>query len=54
MRDQHGRHHYQHEKTDAELQHLLAELQPDSSKILNVDRYFSRPPPVGIAFRVFR
>jgi ubiquinone/menaquinone biosynthesis C-methylase UbiE len=54
MRDQHGRHHYQHEKTDSELRRLLAELQPDSRKILNVDRYFSRPPPIGIAFRVFR
>ena len=54
MRDQHGRHHYQHEKTDSELRSLLAELQPDSSKILNADRYFSRPPPIGIAFRVFR
>ena len=53
-RDQHGQHHFQHGKTNSELQVLLAELQPDSKKILNADRYFSRPPPNGIAFRVWR
>jgi len=53
-RDQHGHHHFQHGRTDAELQRLLAELQPDSTKILNADRYFTRPPPIGIGFRVWR
>jgi SAM-dependent methyltransferase len=53
-RDQHGRHHFQHGKTNSELQRLLEELQPDSKKIFNADRYFTRPPPIGIAFRVWR
>jgi uncharacterized protein YbaR (Trm112 family) len=49
-----GSHTYQHHKTDAELRALLADLQPDAKKILNADRYFSRPPPIGCALRVVR
>ena len=40
-RDQHGQHHFQHGKTNSELQRLLGELQPDPKKILNADRYFA-------------
>lgn len=52
--DWYGFHSYQHHKTDAELKKLLAELQPDSRKILNTDKYFLKPPPIGCALRVFR
>jgi uncharacterized protein YbaR (Trm112 family)/SAM-dependent methyltransferase len=52
--DWYGGHAYQHHKSEAELRALLAELQPDARRIGNVDRYFTRPPPVGIALRVQR
>jgi len=37
-----------------EIRALLRELQPDMSKILNMDKYFSRPQPIGCALRVIR
>lgn len=49
-----GSHTFQHHKSDAEIRSLLAELQPDANKILNTEKYFSRPPPVGCALRIFR
>jgi uncharacterized protein YbaR (Trm112 family) len=49
-----GSHKYQHHKSDQELRDLLQSLQPDPSKILNADRFFTRPPPIGGALRVFR
>jgi hypothetical protein len=49
-----GSHAFQHHKTDDELRKLLASLQGDSSKIRNVEKYFSRPQPIGCALRVFR
>jgi ubiquinone/menaquinone biosynthesis C-methylase UbiE/uncharacterized protein YbaR (Trm112 family) len=52
--DRFGSHVYQHLKSDEEMRALLAALQPDPSKILNVDRYFSRPAPIGCALRVMR
>jgi len=54
MRDEFGQHSFQHSKTESELRDLLHELQPDDTKILNVDKYFMRPPPIGCAFRIFR
>ena len=50
--DCYGSHSYQHLKTDDEIRALVAELQPDAAKVLNTDRYFLRPPPVGIALRL--
>ena len=50
--DCYGSHSYQHMKTDDEIRALVAELQPDSSRVLNADRYFLRPQPVGIALRL--
>ena len=50
--DCYGSHSYQHLKTDNEIRTLVAELQPDRSMVLNMDRYFLRPPPVGIALRL--
>lgn len=52
--DCYGSHSYQHLKTDDEIRTLVAELQPNAEKVLNVDRYFMRPPPIGIALRLFR
>jgi uncharacterized protein YbaR (Trm112 family)/ubiquinone/menaquinone biosynthesis C-methylase UbiE len=49
-----GAHSFQHHKSDAEIRTLIAELQPDPAKILNVEKYFSRPPPVACALRIFR
>jgi hypothetical protein len=52
--DCYGSHSYQHLKTDDEIRALVAELQPNSEKLLNIDSYFMRPPPIGIALRLFR
>jgi len=52
--DRFGSHTYQHLKSDAELRALVAELQPDASKVGNLDTYFSRPAPIGCALRVQR
>lgn len=52
--DTYGSHEFQHHKSDYEIRALLRELQPDGAKVLNADRYFTRPPPIGIALRVFR
>lgn len=52
--DAFGSHTYQHHKSDEEILALLRELQPDAGKILNLDKYFSRPQPIGCALRVFR
>ena len=49
-----GSHQYQHFKKDSEIRSLLESLQPDSAKILNTERYFEQPPPIGIAIRVLR
>jgi len=49
-----GSHRYQHLKTDEELRMLVHELQPDPAKIVNMDRYFLRPAPIGCALRVRR
>ena len=49
-----GSHKYQHLKRDEEIQRLIASLQPDNEKILNAEKYFSRPAPIGCALRVYR
>jgi ubiquinone/menaquinone biosynthesis C-methylase UbiE len=49
-----GSHQYQHHKSDAEIRELINILQPDATKILNMDKYFLRPPPIGCALRIFR
>lgn len=52
--DCYGSHFYQHLKSDDEIKRLIFELQPDSSKVLNVKQYFSRPQPIGCALRLFK
>lgn len=49
-----GSHKYQHLKRDEEIKLLIASLQPDHKKILNTDKYFRRPQPIGCALRIFR
>ena len=50
--DCYGAHRYQHLKTEEEIRDLVRSMQPDVAKVLNMDRYFLRPPPVGIALRL--
>ncbi len=52
--DRFGSHTFQHLMSDADLRRLLAQLQPETSKIGNLDLYFSRPAPIGCALRVKR
>ena len=47
--DCYGSHAWQHLKSDDEIRALVAQLQPDASRIGNLDRYFLRPQPIGIA-----
>jgi ubiquinone/menaquinone biosynthesis C-methylase UbiE len=49
-----GSHKYQHLKTDQEIIDLATLLQPDREKILNTDKYFTRPQPIGCALRIYR
>lgn len=52
--DGYGSHAYQHHKSNDEIKSLIKSLQPEEEKILNVDKYFSRPSPIGCALRIFR
>jgi hypothetical protein len=52
--DCYGSHSYQHHKSDDEIRALVKAMQPDGSKVLNSDKYFLRPLPIGCALRVFR
>lgn len=47
-----GAHEYQHLKSDREIQALVVELKP--ARVLNMDRYFLRPQPIGIALRLIK
>jgi len=49
-----GSHKYQHHKSDAEIRALVHALQPDESKVLNMDKYFLRPAPIGCALRIYQ
>ena len=52
--DCYGAHAYQHLKTEEEIRNLVAQLQPDPKKVLNLETYFLRPQPIGIALRLLR
>jgi SAM-dependent methyltransferase len=52
--DRFGSHTHQHLKRDDEIRALVDDLQPDPSRVLNMDRYFSRPVPIGCALRIRR
>ena len=47
-----GGHAYQHLKSEAEIRALVSELQPDTSLVGNLEKYFSRPQPIGCALRI--
>ena len=49
-----GSHEYQHYKSEDEIRSLVTTLQPDSSKVRNLDKYFARPAYIGCALRIFR
>ena len=49
-----GAHSFQHHKSDDEIRSLIAELQPNPKKIMNTEKYFTRPQPIGCALRIFR
>ena len=52
--DAYGGHQYQHHKRDDEIKFLVEKLQPDPGKVKNMEKYFTRPPPIGCALRIFR
>ena len=49
-----GSHLFQHHKSDVEIRSLIFELQPNPEKIMNIEKYFTRPAPIGCALRLFR
>ena len=49
-----GSHSFQHHKSEEEIRSLIFELQPNKEKIKNIEKYFSRPVPIGCALRIFR
>lgn len=49
-----GSHAFQHHKSDAEIRSLISQLQPNQEKIMNLEKYFTRPAPIGCALRIFR
>jgi uncharacterized protein YbaR (Trm112 family) len=52
--DWYGSHSFQHQKTPDELRALVSALQPDSSKVHNLERYLRRPLPPGLAIRLIK
>jgi ubiquinone/menaquinone biosynthesis C-methylase UbiE len=52
--DCYGSHTFQHLKTENEIRLLVQELQPNDSKVDNLDKYFQRPTPVGCALRIYK
>lgn len=52
--DYYGSHQYQHHKSNFEILRLAISLQPDTTKIKNLDKYFWRPPAIGCALRICR
>ncbi|HHT9158232.1 MAG TPA: methyltransferase domain-containing protein [Candidatus Brocadiaceae bacterium] len=49
-----GSHTYQHHKSDSEIRALVCSLQPDDTKVMNMEKYFLRPALIGCALRIFR
>ena len=50
--DSYGSHQNQHHKSDDQILKLVQQLQPDMSKVSNMNNYFSRPPKIGCALRL--
>jgi ubiquinone/menaquinone biosynthesis C-methylase UbiE/uncharacterized protein YbaR (Trm112 family) len=49
-----GSHQYQHHKSNDEIRALVKAMQPDLSKVANMEKFFLRPGPIGCALRIFR
>lgn len=49
-----GSHSFQHLMSDASILSLVKAMQPDATKVGNIDKYFLRPPKIGCALRVYR
>ena len=49
-----GSHQFQHLKSDDDIRALVKVMQPDATKVANMDKYFLRPTPIGCALRVYR
>jgi len=52
--DGYGSHQYQHHKSDDEMRAMVKSMQSDESKVLNMEKYFQRTPPIGCALRVLK
>jgi len=52
--DAFGTHHYNHHKSDSEIINLIESLQPNTRKVLNREKYFSRPQPIATGLRIFK
>jgi len=52
--DGYGAHAYQWLKTDDEIKAILESFKPKPSQILNYEKYFQRPAPIGCGLRVIR
>jgi hypothetical protein len=52
--DNFGSHSFQHLKSEYEIRSLIKAMQPNMNKVINIDKYFQRPTPVGCALRIFR
>jgi hypothetical protein len=52
--DNFGSHQFQHHKSDDEIRALVQAMQPDPSKVANIEKYFLRPAPIGCALRISR
>jgi uncharacterized protein YbaR (Trm112 family) len=50
--DTYGSHAYQHHLSEAEQRTIIEALQPDRSKVLNLEAYFATPQPTGCAIRI--
>lgn len=52
--DTYSSHSFQHQKSDEEIRTLVNALQPNMTKVANMDNYFQRPPLIGYALRLYR
>lgn len=50
--DTYGSHAYQHHLSEVEQRKIIEALQPDHSKLRNLDAYFASPQPTGCAIRI--
>jgi len=49
-----GSHSFQHHKSEGAIRALVTAIQPDPTKVRNMEKFFLRPPKIGCALRVYR